>query len=124
MRRQALCYCVMHLVCFAVFLIYPVKAELRPVLLPSDTPSLRALAYYYEIDPPVNLFPSLHCANAVLAACMAHKLSRRAGWLISACALLVVLSVVLVKQHYVADAVAGVALALLVDQLLGPPPPR
>jgi membrane-associated phospholipid phosphatase len=123
LRRQALCYGVMHLICFAIFLAFPVKAELRPALLPTDSASFRALAYYYEIDPPVNLFPSLHCANAVLAARMAQKLSRRGGWLIAVGAALVVISVVLVKQHYVADAVAGVLLALGIDWLLGPPPP-
>jgi hypothetical protein len=123
-RRQALCYSVMHVVCFAIFVVYPVKADLRPPALSGDGASIRALAYYYEIDPPVNLFPSLHCANAALSAIMAYKISRRIGRLVAVGAGLVVLSVVLVKQHYVADAVAGIALALAVDRLLGPAPPR
>lgn len=124
LRRQALCYAVMQCIGFAIFLAYPVKAELRPPSLTGDGTSLRVLAYYYELDPPVNLFPSLHCANAVLAALMAHKLSRRVGWLISVLAALVVISVPLVKQHYIADALAGIALAFFVDRLLGPAPPE
>lgn len=123
LRRQALCYAVMQCIGFAIFLAYPVKSDLRPPSLGSDGTSLRVLAYYYQVDPPVNLFPSLHCANAVLAALMAHKLSRRIGWLISGLAALVVISVPLVKQHYIADAAAGIALAFAVDRLMGPAPP-
>jgi hypothetical protein len=123
LRRQALCYGVMQCIGFAIFLIYPVQADLRPPSLSGDGTSLRVLAHYYRLDPPVNLFPSLHCANAVLAALMAHKLSRRVGWIISALAGLVVISVPLVKQHYIADALAGIALAFVIDRLMGPPPP-
>lgn len=123
LRRQALCYAVMQCIGFAIFWAYPVRADLRPPSLIGEGTSLRVLAYYYRVDPPVNLFPSLHCANAVLAALMAHKLSRRVGWLISAFAVLVVIAVPLVKQHYIADALAGIVLAVAVDRLIGPAAP-
>ena len=123
MRRQAASYSVMHILCFTIFFLYPVKGDLRPELI-GDSLSLRVLAYYYRIDPPVNLFPSLHCANATLAALMARKLSPRIGFLAGIGATLVALSVVLVKQHYVADALAGIGLAFVVDRLIGPKPPQ
>ncbi len=124
MRRQALSYTALHFLCFAIFLLYPVHADLRPLELPSEALGVPVLALYYKLDPPVNLFPSLHCSNAVLAALMAKKLSQRLFYIVAPLAVLVVLSVVLIKQHYVADAIAGVALGLLVDRLLGPRPPR
>lgn len=120
MRRQALAYMTMHLLSFAIFLLYPVRASLRPERLEVTSLSTRVLAYYYAVDPPVNLFPSLHCANAVLAALMARRLSPRLFYLVGPLAGLVLISVVLVKQHYVADVVAGTALALLADALVSP----
>lgn len=124
MRRQALSYMSMHFMCFAIFLLYPVRASLRPEHLAVTSLSTRVLAYYYEVDPPVNLFPSLHCGNAVMAALMARRLSPRLVWVVGPLAGLVLISVPLVKQHYVADVVAGTALALLADALFGPKPPR
>ena len=120
LAARALAYMTMHLLSFAIFLLYPVRASLRPERLEVTSLSTRVLAYYYAVDPPVNLFPSLHCANAVLAALMARRLSPRLFYLVGPLAGLVLISVVLVKQHYVADVVAGTALALLADALVSP----
>lgn len=125
MRRQALAYALLQTLAFVIYAAYPLHADLRPS--PSALPATlsgRVLATYYAFDPPVNLFPSLHCGHAVLSAIFAHKLDRRLGWLVSGLAASVLVSVLLVKQHYLADVLAGSALAWLADALVGPPPIR
>ena len=125
MRRQALAYALLQTLSFAIYAAYPVHADLRPATIAEPaTLSSRVLATYYALDPPVNLFPSLHCGHAVLAALLARKLDRRLGWLVGILALAVLVSVLLVKQHYVADVLAGLGLAWLVDRLVGPVPVR
>lgn len=121
MRRQALAYALLQTAAFVIYAVYPMHADLRPAAstLPA-TLSGRVLATYYAHDPPVNLFPSLHCGHAVLAALLARKLDRRLGWLVAALAAAVLVSVLLVKQHYFADVLAGCALAWLADALVGP----
>lgn len=87
-------------------------------LLPTDAAALRAqcpasaaLASLQALDMPSNLFPSLHVGFAVLSAQCLRDLAP--PWRVAgiAMAVLQVLAVCLVKQHYLADAAAGAALA-------------
>jgi hypothetical protein len=66
------------------------------------------------LDPPMNLFPSLHLALAVLAALAAWCVDRSLGLLALAWTACIAVAVCTTKQHFVADAVAGVVLAALV----------
>lgn len=116
-RRQALSYFVLHVCAFAIFLLYPVRGELRPQGLVRDGLAAQVLGFYYDLDPPVNLFPSLHCGNAVLAALMARRLARRLFLVTAPLCALVLVSVLLVKQHYVADVVAGCLLAMAAERV-------
>ena len=114
MRRQALAYALLQTLAFVTYAVYPLHADLRPALSAvPPTLSGRVLLAYYAFDPPVNLFPSLHCGHAVLAALFAHRLNRWLGWGVGVLSASVLVSVLLVKQHYVADVLAGSALAVL-----------
>jgi len=114
-RRMALAYATMVAVCLVCFRFFPVSgAELRPAIEGVEASEfvLWGLRMNYALDPPMNLFPSLHLAGATIAALAAGK-ARRAygviGWVaVSA----VAVSVCTVKQHFWVDAAAGVALAL------------
>jgi membrane-associated phospholipid phosphatase len=96
------------LVCAAaIFLLFPVTIE-RPALT-GHSLAIRLIALEYR-DKPYNLFPSLHVALATLVA-LACGDARHFRWWLPAIVGLIAVSTVLVKQHYIVDALAGLALA-------------
>ena len=101
-------------VCAAVFVLYPTCVDFRPS---AAGPGLaRALCrLIYANDAPVNVFPSLHCYEALvmhlatfrMPPLRAHKVLRLASF---ALVVLICLSTLLIKQHSAADLIAGCAL--------------
>ena len=92
------------------FLVFPAKLGFqRPKHVEGyDT----IFQFMYAIDPPHNLVPSLHIALSTIIFCaISHDSMLRwvkkasVTWLVLLCC-----SVVLVRQHHVADVVAGLAL--------------
>ncbi len=99
-------------VCFAVFLALP-TTNVRPDV-PAGVPFGRAMEMLYALDTPTALFPSLHCFASWLcwAGIRGQKgvpAPYRAFSL--AFALAVAVSTLTTKQHVLADAAAGIALA-------------
>jgi len=116
-RRVALAYAVTIAISFAVFLVYPVSGvELRQSAGPVDPARFSGwgIRTLYALDPPYNLFPSIHLSIATLAALAAGTARRSYGVIGAPCVVLIAASVSLVKQHYLADVAAGVALAVAV----------
>ena len=76
----------------------------------------------YAHDAPVNVFPSLHCYEALVLHLVtfrapplrAHKALRLASF---ALVVLICLSTLLIKQHSAADLIAGCALAVAAHSL-------
>lgn len=76
----------------------------------------------YAHDAPVNVFPSLHCYEALVLhlatfrapPLRAHKALRLASF---ALVVLICLSTLLIKQHSAADLIAGCALAVAAHSL-------
>lgn len=100
-------------ICVAIFVIYP-TSMIRPEIL-GDGFSERFLAWVYAVDSPDNLFPSLHCMESWIVArgileTKAPQSGKIAMWLYS---LLVIASVLLVKQHLVLDILGGIVVAEL-----------
>jgi membrane-associated phospholipid phosphatase len=98
---------------YAVFVFFPTTNDLRPALagLTGFAPWL--VGRIYTSDVPYNCFPSLHVALSCVAASSIAEVDRRAGigaWFLAA---LIVLSTVLLKQHYLADVAAGALLAFV-----------
>jgi len=77
-----------------------------------------AVALLYRLDPPYNLFPSLHLSIALLAALSAWKASRAVGAAALAIVLPIAVSICTVKQHFVLDAAGGAALAFVLYALV------
>ncbi len=113
-RRVAAAYALVIAVSLTCFALYPVTSvELRPEPSSVEAGAFTAwsLALLYAYDPPVNLFPSLHLAIVVVAALAARRARPAYGALGMIWASAVAVSVCTVKQHFVLDAVAGIALA-------------
>lgn len=91
---------------------------LLPVRTPSHwrsvnggrTPSERFLALVQRFDGPTNSFPSMHTSVAMLTAL---HLQPQVGAVAFAFPLLIGVSCLLTKQHYVVDVPAGAALGLV-----------
>lgn len=112
-RRTAISYFIATTICYMIFLILPVKMTMRPDLSVATGLSSYITRYYYVIDLPYNCFPSLHVTYPTLAVLISWRNHSIWRWIFMAIAIIVAMSVVLVKQHYVADVMAGVACATL-----------
>jgi membrane-associated phospholipid phosphatase len=84
----------------------------RPILHP-PYPDISSwfLASVQSIDPPGNVFPSLHVAHTTMLALILIKDRPRLGRVALAMATALALSTLTTKQHFIADVVSGYVLA-------------
>jgi membrane-associated phospholipid phosphatase len=66
----------------------------------------------YRVDPPFNAFPSLHLAMALIASLSVLKANRGLGIAGLAIAAAIGVSTWTVKQHWIADSIAAVVVAV------------
>jgi membrane-associated phospholipid phosphatase len=111
-RRMYLAYLSVWVTAYVVFLLLPTVAP-RPADVAGEGFAVWGLRFLYSADPPHNCFPSLHVAHSCVSALSCHRVHRGLGAGAAACALLVGVSTLLAKQHYVLDVAAGVLLAAL-----------
>lgn len=112
-RRTATAYAVVMLLSFVCFWAYPVTSiHLRAgaEALAHQSPTTWAVRTVYALDPPFNLWPSLHVSLVTVAAFSTWKLARGYGVWMFAGVFLLALSVCTVKQHFVYDALSGLVL--------------
>ena len=106
---RAFFFCVtLHFVIFAVF---PVEYHLRTQADPQKGWLHFLVDFYYFVDLPFNNFPSLHVSNAFLCAFLMHRYRHFYAWIFYPMAILVAASVLLIKQHFIADVATGVLVA-------------
>lgn len=76
------------------------------------------VSFVYRNDNPYNAFPSLHTAlSAICAQCFYRR--PKTAWVMIGWAGLIIISTVLIKQHYLADLMAGLLLAGLTFLISG-----
>jgi membrane-associated phospholipid phosphatase len=107
-RRTLAAYGLQFGVSFALFLMVPLRmvhAEVPPGL------NGQILSTMYAFDSGFSSFPSLHVANVVFVAILVNRLQGKLRGLgVSVIALLIAISTLLVKQHFVADVITGALL--------------
>ena len=103
---------------FLIFLIYPVEYTLRPAVHYEAGWVEKIVSFYYWVDLPYNCFPSMHISNAFLVGFLLNRY--RPGWgkILFPVSVLLAISVVLVKQHYVVDVLAGFVVGYAVFRLI------
>jgi membrane-associated phospholipid phosphatase len=119
-RRTWLGYALCIGVCGVFFVAWPVgSAAIRvdPSSIAPGTFSIWGVHLLYALDPPRNCFPSLHLALAATGALAVARASRAAGAIAVAWLAALAVSVLVVKQHYVVDAAAGIALGFTAQRL-------
>lgn len=109
-RRTVLAFLMAWLVSYVCFLAYPTLGP-RPDQVVGEGFFVWTLKEIYESDVRYNCFPSLHVAQCFLAAFACYRVHRGVGAVAGAWALLVGISTVYTKQHYVLDVIGGALLA-------------
>lgn len=107
------------LICFAIYYFYPTTVP-RPDVIGDDGLS-RLVRYIYSRDNPYNCFPSIHVLNAMLVTlffCKYHKGIILRGIAIGSC-ILINLSTLFMKQHYIPDVLASILLSTTLYVLFG-----
>jgi membrane-associated phospholipid phosphatase len=113
-RRTLHAYLLVWLTAYVCFILYPTVAS-RPEAVTGDGFAVWGLNVLYSSDPPYNCFPSIHVAHSFVSALTCRRVHRGLGNAALLCAALVGVSTLFTKQHYIADVVAGVLLALVAD---------
>jgi membrane-associated phospholipid phosphatase len=120
-RRTALAYGIAIVISLIVFVAFPVTSQRLRVdaaMLDLTHASDWAVSTVYYLDPPYNLFPSLHLSIVLLAAYSAWKAMKTCGAVCFAFVPLVALSIFTVRQHVIVDGLGGFALAAVVGAVI------
>ncbi len=108
-RSAALSMIVVWFISYAFYLFLQSFVS-RPHIGGSDVFS-SLVRWVYSADQPYNDFPSLHASLSTVIAIHWWHIDRRVGIAAAAWTALIVASTVLIKQHYLADVLAGLVLA-------------
>ena len=81
--------------------------DLRPEVTMANDWIMELVSFYFWIDHPYNLFPSMHLSASFFSAFYCMRRGQIFGWITMIMAIIVGVSVVLLKQHYILDVVAG-----------------
>ena len=98
---------------YIIFLLFPVKMNMRPELSQLSGTYIAITRVYYFIDLPYNCFPSLHVTYPLLATFVSFRNHHIMRWVFLAMTIIVAISVIIVKQHYIADVIGGILNASL-----------
>ena len=118
-RRVALAFIATITTHMACFFAFPVTAaHLRADLtsLPEDVWSAWGMRLTYAIDPPQNLFPSMHVSLAIASVAGVFRAERRLGFIGLPVALAIIGTITTTKQHFVADGVTALFVATAIDR--------
>lgn len=110
-RQSLKAYLFVMLVSYVGFWFYPTIAPLTEKAVVSGFAEW-SLQLFYDIDQPYGCFPSLHVAYAFVGALACYRMHRGVGVAASLWSVLIGLSTVYTKQHFVVDAIAGGILGL------------
>jgi len=112
-RRLIMGYICLEASAMVVFVLAPVHMTIRPPIesITQEGFFPWAVQLCYFIDKPTCCFPSLHVAAATYSALCALRVDRFIGWCSMAVAILIAISTLTVKQHFIADVALGAVMA-------------
>ncbi|MDZ4676701.1 MAG: phosphatase PAP2 family protein [Oligoflexia bacterium] len=108
-KAMLTCFLVLSTLCFIVFLMHPTTYP-RPTLSEPNFFNF-PLQIAFQIDRPSNCWPSLHVVYAFLTAFFVQLYKPRLGSFLLLWAIVIAISTLTVKQHYLWDVLAGYLLA-------------
>jgi len=114
-RRVVFSFCLMATLCTLVFIFYPTVYP-RPHLPDTGWASF-PLIMVRRLDTAKNCFPSQHVAGAFLSALFVCRLRPRWGVFAILLAVLISISTLTTKQHYVWDVIVGYVMARVIYRI-------
>lgn len=114
-KRAVLAFLICIILHFWIFILFPVKYTLRPVIDPLGSIFLSMTDYFYWIDPPFNCFPSIHVSNTILGVLILHRYEKKHLFFWLCFVLFVSASVIFIKQHYLLDVLAAIPMAIFAN---------
>lgn len=104
-RVFAWSYITVMVFCYLIFWNFPVTLYHPEVEVVDFT--TWSLSVLFGADPPVNCFPSMHAAMALMAALTIYEINRVKGVFAFFVTFMIGISTLLIKQHYIADILGG-----------------
>ena len=99
--------------CTVIFLAYP-TAYPRPYLPASVNPFTREIyRLTVAVDTPRNCFPSMHVAICLFASFALARQNKNLGIIFGLWSCAIIISTLLLKQHYLADLAGGFIIAII-----------
>ena len=100
-------------ICFAFYYLYPVEIS-RPVVENNTIPN-KIVNIIYKNDRPFNCFPSIHVLNTYIIMRFT-KIKDNKYWFYytNIIGILIILSTLFIKQHFILDGVVAIILAEIV----------
>ena len=100
-------------ICFAFYYLYPVEIS-RPVVENNTIPN-KLVNIIYKNDRPFNCFPSIHVLNTYIIMRFT-KIKDNKYWFYytNIIGILIILSTLFIKQHFILDGVVAIILAEIV----------
>jgi len=111
-RVTAWSYITLMVFCYLIFWNFPVKME-RPSFVEHDFTTW-VLAAVYNNDVPANCFPSMHAAMSMMAALTIYSVDKIRGFIALLVTVMIGISALLIKQHYIADILAGFGITAII----------
>ncbi|MEM2143196.1 MAG: phosphatase PAP2 family protein [Candidatus Thorarchaeota archaeon] len=109
-------FVLVNLIAYAIYLVFPVIGPER-IVSGTDFFSLQIQALY-QGDVPVNCFPSLHGSTSLLTAYALWKARKEYGYISWPIAIAVMISTLLVRQHWIADQLAAALVTIPISYLV------
>jgi membrane-associated phospholipid phosphatase len=116
-QRLAMANIFMFVVCSTCFIVYPIAVQRPPLPIPTSLAEW-VLGTIWGNDVAWNCMPSEHCMAAMIASLAVWETNRKASLFAFASTLLIGLSTLFTKQHYLVDVLAGYGLAVAAHQAL------
>lgn len=102
------------LIGLTIYIVYPTAINNRPTIY-STNPLLSFIDFIYTVDTPINALPSFHCFCSTISYFIIKdaKLDKKYQITNLIFSIMVFLSTLFTKQHFILDVFSGILLALL-----------
>lgn len=109
-KTLAITIIIIHLISYLIYALYQTYIP-RPYIIENGL-TFDLVRWIYSHDAPYNDFPSLHSTLATILAMF--YLKNKWNWVIIFFAIIVILSTLFIKQHFIVDALGGIFLGMVV----------
>jgi len=109
-------YLITTLITAIVLLLYPIKL-VRPLITETGIYH-QIIQFFYNVIPAYSTMPSLHMSLMVLASLFIKKENKKLGNILIILTILIAISILLVKAHYLLDLIVGFILAMVIYEII------